>query len=532
MKQPMKFLKQDRFFLIFLVMLTGALSFLNFPVPFHYDDFVAILRNENIHNLFDLKAIANDPLRPQRFLQNFSFAFNWFISGSEPWSYHLVNNLLHFGNTVLLFYLLPLLGVNNRKIHLATCFLFFIHPLQVESVTYVMGRIELLKTASTLSLLILYLRNVNKWLIYLLLVCSLLIKETCILTIFLFLAADMTVLKKNLRDIKIKDHALYFSHLIFLIPVYHFLDTSSQYEHVVGFDLYPALQYIITNIHFLIYYIYLFFNPSEQSINHDWTDSPPLLNVLLGIVAYVGMFWFVFKQYHKRAVHVFMICFFLISFLPNNSILQFINPFAEYRLYQSNIVLAYFCSVAVFSGKVLSGVKQLFACLFVIFLMVFHYLHIQTWKSPVTLWGYAQATYPDSRLANYGLGGAYISEGLCYTGMKHILFACKDVANEPFWEMKCNFGIAQHYGLMSEYGRALVYLEKAKSSPRFIPGWIFYNNYLATLQAAGKEGNYNAVLEEAKRKFPKHFSEYQYSKSSVNINSASAYRCIDRDISD
>lgn len=525
-----KYFEKDSFFLVILTLLACVLSALNYTVAFHYDDFDQILRNENLHDLFDLKAIINDPIRPQRFIQNLTFAFNWFISQSEPWSYHLFNNALHLGNTILLFYLLPLLGVKNRKVQLATCFLFFVHPLQVEPVSYIMGRIELLKTASTLGLLILYLRRANKWIIYSLLIMSLLIKETCVLTIFLFLALDLTVLQKNLKEINFKEHALYVSHLIFLIPIYRFLDTTYQYGHVVGFDLYPFIQYALSNIHFLIYYFYLYFNPSEQSIYHDWTGSPPVLNVVLGTIVYLGMAWYMVTQYRKKPVNVFMLFLFLISFLPNNSILQFINPFAEYRLYQSTLVLAYFCSLAVFSGNLFTGVKQACAALFVIFLMTFHYLHIETWKSPITLWGYAYQTYPTSLHTNFGIGTTHIYSGLCDSGIKHIEYACQKSQEIRFWEIKCNAVLSQFYGGTKQFEKALPFLERLKKSTIFEPDWVYYHNYLLTLEALKKEKEYNDLLLEVKKKFPNRFKDYRFDPFFDPSTLTSRFNCIEESV--
>lgn len=522
----------DGWFIGILVVSTAILCFLNFSVPFQYDDSDQIVRNLNIRNLFDIVSIINDPIRPQRFIQNLSFAFNWFISERDPWSYHLLNNLLHMGNVILLNYLLPLLGLKDKKIQLATCFLFFVHPLEVESVTYVMGRVDLLKTASTLGLLILYLKRVNKWTIYFLLILSLLIKETCTLTVFLFLALDVTVLNKSFRDINFKQHALYFSHLFFLIPLYYFLDTNYQYGSSVGFNLFPFFEYVLTNFHFLTHYIYLFFNPSEQSVYHEWTAHPPVLSVLLGILIYVGIGYCLITQFRKRPLICFLLFFFLISFLPNNSILQFINPFAEYRLYQSNIVLSFFCSLAVFYGNKITQIRQLIGGLFLVFLLVFHYLHIQTWKSPITLWGYAYATYPASVHTNIGLGAAYISNGLCYSGLKHQLFACKDVENNPFWDIKCNVGLAQHYGGLAKFDKALTYLEKTKKITRYNPNWLFYHNFLIVLQSLGKEERYREILSEAQMKFPHQFGRYQYQPNGVNKNPKPTYKCLDNETTD
>ena len=61
--------------------------------------------------------------------------------GFSPAGYHVVNILLHFANTVLLWHLLGRLGIPGALFAAA---LFAVHPVHTESVAWVIGRKDLL----------------------------------------------------------------------------------------------------------------------------------------------------------------------------------------------------------------------------------------------------------------------------------------------------------------------------------------------------------------------------------------------------
>src|SRR5215212_4961954 len=76
--------------------------------PFVYDDTLAIPENPTIRRLWPLTAV----LLPQaeggltvsgRPVLNLSFAINYAISGTDVWSYHVFNILVHAGSALLLF---------------------------------------------------------------------------------------------------------------------------------------------------------------------------------------------------------------------------------------------------------------------------------------------------------------------------------------------------------------------------------------------------------------------------------------------
>lgn len=127
-------------------------------VPFIFDDSAAILENETIRDLSDLRTVLTPPSGGSgvsgRPLINLSLALNYAVSGTSATGYHVTNLLIHLAASVALFgcvrrtLLLPRLANQWRPFAspaaLAASSLWLLHPLQTESVTCIVQRTELI----------------------------------------------------------------------------------------------------------------------------------------------------------------------------------------------------------------------------------------------------------------------------------------------------------------------------------------------------------------------------------------------------
>lgn len=101
-------------------------------------------------------SLPSDLYRP---LTTLSYLFNYSILGNEtrPFGYHAVNFLIHWANSSLV--LAWILRISGRfRLALAAAVIFGLHPVNVESVTNIVGRADLLATFSVLLAGWLYLR--------------------------------------------------------------------------------------------------------------------------------------------------------------------------------------------------------------------------------------------------------------------------------------------------------------------------------------------------------------------------------------
>ena len=146
----------------------GLIAYSNsFTAAFQYDDFLHILSNEALLDLTDLSRIFN--YTRERFLPYLSLAINYRISKFDPIGYHIFNFFIHYIATIFLYFLFieildgPAMqglepGLSKRVGAFLAAGIFFLHPLQTESVTYVIQRAESMAGMFYLATLLFYVK--------------------------------------------------------------------------------------------------------------------------------------------------------------------------------------------------------------------------------------------------------------------------------------------------------------------------------------------------------------------------------------
>jgi tetratricopeptide (TPR) repeat protein len=150
--------------LVGLLLAAVALVYGNTLVnQFAMDDELYIMRNAQVvdpslHRLFSPNPVSA-VFRPVAFA---TLALNWALSSAEPFSYHVVNLILHAAATWLLFILLQeLLGSapEGRTVAFVAALLYAVHPIHTEAVAWAVGRAELLAAGFLFAGWILHLRD-------------------------------------------------------------------------------------------------------------------------------------------------------------------------------------------------------------------------------------------------------------------------------------------------------------------------------------------------------------------------------------
>jgi tetratricopeptide (TPR) repeat protein len=139
-----------------VVLASVAAYWTSFQGALVYDDVTTITSNPTIRNLWPPWGPLSPPQDGSpvtgRPLVNLTLAWNYAISGADPWSYHALNLLIH------VLAALTLLGIVRRTLLLdalrprfervalplatAAALIWAVHPLQTESVTYISQRAE------------------------------------------------------------------------------------------------------------------------------------------------------------------------------------------------------------------------------------------------------------------------------------------------------------------------------------------------------------------------------------------------------
>lgn len=131
----------------------------------NWDDNIYVTENtmitslswENIQRMFTEKVSSNH--HPLTMLV---YAINYQISGTDPWSYTLVQILFHLLNTFLVFLVVKRLSGGKEIVALFVSLFFGIHPMHVESVAWLSEHKDVLYTFFLLLSVNEYLKYVEK----------------------------------------------------------------------------------------------------------------------------------------------------------------------------------------------------------------------------------------------------------------------------------------------------------------------------------------------------------------------------------
>ncbi|HUI08142.1 MAG TPA: tetratricopeptide repeat protein [Verrucomicrobiae bacterium] len=161
-----------------VVVAAGLLAYGNsFSGGFFHDDFGSIPENPTIRHLWPIGPCLSPPHRgglsvEGRPLINLSLAVNYALGGFNVWGYHALNLAVHILAGLTLF------GIVRRTLHqpalrdrfgaaadelaLAVAVLWTVHPLQTESVTYIVQRAESIMGLFYLLTLYCFIRGAEK----------------------------------------------------------------------------------------------------------------------------------------------------------------------------------------------------------------------------------------------------------------------------------------------------------------------------------------------------------------------------------
>lgn len=342
-----------------------------------------LVYGNHLHNAFQFDTvgfIANNPLlkNPQvmltfdywlthidsRGLLQSSLAFNYLIGEFQPFGYHIVNLILHLLNTILIFFIswkacryfkVNLEGLGREQmqsVSLFTALLFLLHPIQTESVVYVISRSEVLAATFYLSALYLFQslleRTKISWAQSLVWTCVLAIlfilgfgvKQTLAslpLVLFLYYLCGCQ------SDSRLRIFMNRWKWWLGLIVVLasgalawklftdeQFLIGPSEAGEIIGRKNYLLSQPGVI----LFYYLKLLFLPFNLNIDPDIATETQLFSIRfwVSLSFFLALLWAAFR-YAGTRIYFFLACWFFIVLSPSSSIVTLHDLAAEHRVY-------------------------------------------------------------------------------------------------------------------------------------------------------------------------------------------------------
>jgi tetratricopeptide (TPR) repeat protein len=336
----------------------GLTAYANsFRGAFVYDDLDSIADNPFIHTLWPLSEAMSLPMIndgatvSRRPLLSLSFALNYQLFGGEPWGFHLVNLAVHIGAALLLFgvvrrtlCLKPFRsrwGDKAAPLALVIALLWEVHPLQTESVTYMVQRAESLMGMLYLLTLYCSLRGFTSdrgkyWLAAAVAACAagMGVKEvmaTAPLMVFLY---DGTFISTSYRDAWRRRWRFYAAlaatWLVLLLPqALGWNDVSEDFTER------SPLAYALTQPGVILYYLRLSFWPSPLVMDYNWPTAEGLLQIAAaGCVVAALLGATAWGLYRRRWYGVVGAWFFLIL-APSSSFVALNQNLEEHRMYLS-----------------------------------------------------------------------------------------------------------------------------------------------------------------------------------------------------
>ncbi|MGB6379529.1 MAG: hypothetical protein WBG24_22675, partial [Syntrophobacteria bacterium] len=432
--------------LVLTLLVFGLVAYSNsFTGSFQYDDRLHILRNEAFTDLANVNKIYH--YGKERFLPYLTLAFNYKTSKFDPISYHTFNFFIHYVAAIFLYFLFleicktPAmqglqLNIPQRLGAFLAASIFFLHPLQTESVTYIIQRSESMAGMFYLATLFFYLkargagarRDLYGYglLAGIFALCAAFSKETA-----MTLPAIILVLEIFLFEISIKDLLGKKLFWLMMIPAAVILSFKLQPLIRTGFihDPGPGLsftrkQYLFTQFSVLLTYLQLFFWPANQNVDWDYPLATSLLSLqtltsfLLLLLLVILAF---FAHGRLRLVSLGIIAFF-ITLAPTSSIIPLRDVIFEHRMYLAVAFLAMAC--VQLCSHAFAGIGErsprrqsvVLCALIIVLLPVLSGLthaRNRVWLNEVSLWKDAVKKSPNKARVhkNYGKGLLSVAYG-------------------------------------------------------------------------------------------------------------------------
>jgi tetratricopeptide (TPR) repeat protein len=347
-------ISSDLTYLLSLLVL-GLIAYENsFSASFYLDDLRHIIQNKAIVDLSNIGAILS--YSRQQFLPYLTLAINFEIGGLDPLGYHIFNFFIHYTAAIFLYFLCletwntPAMQDSPPKFSkqltaFITAGIFLLHPLQTESVTYVIQRSESMAGMFYLAALYFYVRarmegksNIAQG--YFLLAgvaafCSAFSKATAVTLPVMIVTYELFFFKTSFRDLLHRKMVL-----ILFIPaglvVSHVLKPLIE----KGFFYDPGLtltrkQYILTQLSVLLTYLRLYLWPAGQNIDWDYPLAGQLFapNTIASFLLLLVLIVLGVLAYRRFRLVSFAIVGFFITLAPTSSIIPLRDVIFEHRMY-------------------------------------------------------------------------------------------------------------------------------------------------------------------------------------------------------
>jgi protein O-mannosyl-transferase len=348
-----------------ILIAVGLIVYYNsFNGVFVFDDLVFIVDSLELRTLCPPWDAMFGGLHYTRPIGGLSFAINYAISGLEIWSYHLFNLVIHLVAGIALFGILTITLEKTPYRHISSILslvislIWLVHPLQTESVTYIIQRYESLMGMFFLLSVFSYTLSTrfSRYKIPLqagsILFCYLGVgsKQVAVLIPVLILLVDRCFVTNSFK--KSIKNAWGFLLLLFSswIPMAILGITEKPFEWA-GFDMQVVTpwKFALSEFGVIVHYLKLAFWPDPLVFDYFWqlAETPgEIIPYALIILLLVSLSIFALAKNHPLG---FLGISFFLLLSPTSSIMPLSDLAADHRMYLPLAPVITFTVIVIYS---------------------------------------------------------------------------------------------------------------------------------------------------------------------------------------
>lgn len=346
----------------------------SFSFPFHYQEFLQKPGKLG----FDPELAMNFVLRPVTYA---TLHLNYLFDGFNPRWYRLFNVTIHALNACLIYAVLQMLLIvakssmnitSKRRVSAIAATLFAVHPLAIESVTYIVQRFTSLGAFFYLLTLLLQIcawsdvhearRQKWGWAALWTLLLGLFTKECTITAPFMLVLIDVMICRTHWRDALRRNRLLLAC--LPIIPLHVMLISfvqnagSLNLDHAMNMTNMQAAPYLywdfaLTQTTVLMHYFRLILWPSVLVLDPEWplyhsVFAGPVLSSTLLILAIVGLALWMMKPAQaslSRHLGGLGLLWFFITIIPSSGLVPLPDLVAEHRSYLPSVGIFIACAL-------------------------------------------------------------------------------------------------------------------------------------------------------------------------------------------
>jgi Tfp pilus assembly protein PilF len=468
---------KPRLLAVALIVVAALLAYHNsFPAPFILDDILSIQENPTIRHLWPIWPALSPPhigglTVESRPVINLSLAINYAFGGTEVRGYHVLNLTIHIlaGLTLLGIVRRTLLqprlrerfGAAANGLALATAVLWTVHPLQTESVTYIVQRAESIMGLFYLATLYFFIRGAlsarpRLWYGLCVAACALGMasKEVMASAPLMVMLYDRTFLLRSFREAWRRRWPLYLalasSWIVLgcLLPVsLRNVATNANINHVVWWE------YLLTEPGVILHYLRLSVWPHPLCFDYyGWPMARTWMSVLPPALVMAPLLGATLWACRTSSPWGFLGAWFFLILAPSSSFIPTDSPAYEHRMYLPLAAVVTFIVARGYEGLV--GVarcvdarenQRRFIAYGVVGLIVvtLGYLTVRRnkdYRSDMSIWADTVAKRPQNVRAHCSLGAALIQLGRLREAIVQLEQALR--INPDYADAHYNLGIA------------------------------------------------------------------------------------------